>query len=61
MPKIKIDKELYEKVKAMAIETGYSSVDEFVIHVFEDVTNRPGSDDNDPDVLNRLKGMGYIS
>lgn len=61
MPKIKIDKELYEKIKQVAEDAGYSSVEEFVAHVLEREVNPPGADDRDEDVLNRLKGLGYIA
>lgn len=61
MPKIKIEKELYEKVKEVAEESGYSSVEEFVSHVLERVINPPEAKDQDEDVLNRLKGLGYIA
>ena len=34
-PKIKIEKELFERLKTVAKLSGYSSVDEFVMHVLE--------------------------
>ena len=61
MPKIKIDKELYEKVKEVADEVGYSSVEEFVNHVLERTVNPPGQDDSDEELTKRLQGLGYIS
>lgn len=61
MPKIKIEKELYEQVKQVAEEAGYSSVEEFVTHILEREVNPPGADDRDEDVVNQLKGLGYIS
>jgi metal-responsive CopG/Arc/MetJ family transcriptional regulator len=61
MPKITIEKELYEQVKKVAEEAGYSSVEEFVTHVIEREVNPPGADDRDEDMLNRLKGLGYIA
>lgn len=61
MAKIKIENELYEKVKKISQELGYSSVDEFVTHVLEREVSPPGSDDTDEDVVNRLKGLGYIA
>ena len=61
MAKIKIEKDLYEKVKDVAEEAGYSSVDEFVTHVLEQITNPAEAADADEDVLNRLKGLGYIA
>jgi hypothetical protein len=61
MPKIKLDKELYEKVKQYADKEGYSSTDEFILHLLEQVINSSVPDDNDEDVMQRLKGLGYIS
>ena len=62
MPKIKIEKELYEKVKQKSEDSGYSSVDEFVTHIFEQIVNsRKKNDLDDKDVLTRLQGLGYIS
>jgi hypothetical protein len=61
MPKIKLDKELYEKVKQYADKEGYSSADEFIIHLLEQVVNSSNPDDYDEDVMQRLKGLGYIS
>ncbi len=61
MAKIKIEHELYEKVKRISEELGYSSPDEFVTHVLEREVNPPGADDRDEEVLDRLKGLGYIA
>ena len=61
MPKVKIEKELYEKVKLASQKAGYSSIEEFVAHVLEREVNLPGADDSDEEVLERLKGLGYIS
>ncbi len=61
MPKIKIDKQLYEPIKKCTEIAGYSSFDEFVQHILEKEVNRLLDADNDPEVLERLKGLGYIS
>jgi len=61
MPKIKIDKELYEEVKKVSENAGYSSTEEFVSHLLEKVVNPPDAEDNDQDVVNQLRGLGYIS
>ena len=58
MPKIKIEKTLYESVKKYAENLGYSTADEFVAHLLEQIVN---SDDLDGDVRDRLKGLGYIA
>lgn len=61
MPKIKIDKELYEEVKKVSENAGYSSVEEFVSHLLEKVVNPPDAEDSDEDLVKRLQGLGYIA
>ena len=61
MPKVKIDKELYGKVKQFSEQAGYSSVDEFLTHLLEKVVNVPESGESDDDLLKRLQGLGDIS
>ena len=60
-PKIKLSKELFEKVKQLAELSGYSSVDEFVAHVLEKEIIKATEDDDKEKVKERLKGLGYIS
>ncbi len=63
--RIKIDNELFERVKKCAAAAGYSSPDEFVTHVLEkEVARRegPGEEQRNPteEVKKRLQGLGYI-
>lgn len=61
MPKVKISKDLYSKVKNFAELAGYSSVDEFVAHALEkEVSQLEGSDSED-EIKKKLQGLGYIS
>lgn len=60
MPKIKIEKELYEKIKECADMAGYSTPEEFAAHVLEKEVGLFENAENDPAVLERLKGLGYI-
>jgi len=61
-PKIKLSKELYQRLATCAEKAGYSSVDEFVIHVLEKEAERIDSEKVDEEqVKQRLKGLGYIS
>jgi hypothetical protein len=59
-PKIKLDRELYAKIAKIAETAGYSSVDEFVVHLLEkaaaDVDRAQGKDE----VRKRLQGLGYL-
>ncbi|HEY4682614.1 MAG TPA: hypothetical protein VIH17_05115 [Candidatus Acidoferrales bacterium] len=63
--RIKLDDELLEKIKKCAAKAGYSSTDEFVVHVLENEVARrlgPGEEPRDPEeeVRKRLQGLGYI-
>ena len=60
-PKIKLSKELFEKIKQLAELSGYSSIDEFVAHVLEKEIAKVNEDDDKEKVKERLKGLGYIS
>jgi len=61
--KIKIEDDLYEKVKKCSAAAGYASVDEFVAHVLEKEVGKilgPGDRDPEEEVRKRLQGLGYI-
>lgn len=63
--RIKIEKDLFEKIKKCAGAAGYSSTDEFVTHVLEKETQRIlGSGGMGPEseeqLRKRLEGLGYI-
>ncbi|MBI5710686.1 MAG: hypothetical protein HZC42_10340 [Candidatus Eisenbacteria bacterium] len=58
---IKLEPELLERLKAAAGRAGYSSVDEFVVHVLERELARGGEGDSDEEIKKRLAGLGYIS
>jgi len=61
MPKIKIDRQLFKKIEECSEIAGYSSTAEFVTHVLEKEAGRILDQDHDPEVVERLKGLGYIS
>ena len=61
-PKIKLEKELYEKLKKFAEISGYSSVDEFITHILEnEVSKMDDAGDSDEEIKKKLEGLGYIS
>ena len=60
MPKIKIDKDLYERIKIHIQTAGYSSVDEFVQHSIEKELDKKTQTEDEQTIKNRLKGLGYI-
>jgi hypothetical protein len=59
--KIKLRKELYERVKKYAELAGYSSVDEFVEYALEKELSKLDGADSEDEVKKKLKGLGYIS
>ena len=60
MAKIKIENDLYDRVKKMSETAGYSSPDEFIVHVLEKELSMLESVGSDEKVTDRLKGLGYL-
>ena len=62
MAKIRLDPHLYDRVKKVSERAGYASAEEFILHIIERElsTLESGEDDDDPKVIERLKGLGYI-
>jgi hypothetical protein len=58
--KIKIDDNLYDRVKKIAQIAGYSSTDEFIVHIIEKELGQMEKSDDEQAVLERLRGLGYI-
>ena len=60
-PKIKLDKNLYAKVKKYSELAGYSSPEEFVTHALEKEIAKLEDAGSEEEIKKRLKGLGYIS
>ena len=60
-PKLKIDKDLYERARKVADVAGYATVEEFVEHVLERELQNFDDASSDDDIKEKLKGLGYIS
>ena len=60
-PKVKIKRELYEKIKMVSQIAGYSSVEEFVHHVLEKEIKPFEGAESEEEIRQKLKGLGYIS
>ncbi len=60
MPKIKIDDALYDRVKKIAETAGYASADEFIVHIIERELSKVEAADDEQQVIERLRGLGYI-
>ena len=60
--RIKLDKELLERCRQHAKKAGYSSVEEFISHAVELELRKHdrGQKAGDKQILDRLKGLGYI-
>lgn len=58
--KIKLEKELYQRVKEFSNTAGYSSIEEFVTHVLEDAVGSLEQTDDEEVVKQRLQGLGYL-
>lgn len=58
--KIRLEKDLWERVKQFAAAAGYSSPDEFVAHVLERELAGLQAADSNEDIRRKLKGLGYI-
>ncbi|HPA46425.1 MAG TPA: hypothetical protein PLZ55_06015 [bacterium] len=60
-PKVKLEKNLFDKVKKYSEIAGYSSVEEFVTHAVERQIAEIEEADSEEDVKKKLQGLGYIS
>jgi hypothetical protein len=60
MAKIKIDNNLYDRLKKVTEVAGYSSVEEFVVHMIEKELEQIEVPNDDKAVEERLRGLGYI-
>lgn len=61
MAKIKIDSNLFDRLKKTADVAGYSSVEEFITHIIEKaLAEHEASDESDDKIADQLRGLGYI-
>ena len=59
--RLKLDRDLVDKLRKVADVAGYATVDEFVTHILEkEMLHFEGAKD-EKDMRERLKGLGYIS
>ncbi len=59
--KVKLDKDLVDKVKRYADIAGYSSAEEFIAHALEKELAKLEDADSEEEIKKRLRGLGYIS
>jgi hypothetical protein len=60
MPSIKLNTDLWARVKKVAEAGGYSSPEEFVEHVLEKEIAKLDDAQSDDEIVRKLKGLGYI-
>jgi len=60
VPKIKINSDIYDRLKKAAESAGYSSAEEFVAHAIENALAKHETSENDEKVADQLRGLGYI-
>ena len=59
--KVKLDKDLVDKIKRYAELAGYSSPEEFITHALEKELAKLEDADSEEEIKKRLQGLGYIS
>jgi hypothetical protein len=58
--KIKLDKDLMDKIRKFAGLAGYSSPEEFIVHCLEREIASFEESDTEEEIKKKLKGLGYI-
>ena len=59
--KIPIPRALYDLLTAQAEEKGYSSTEEYVVHVLETTVADAGPGATEEEIRERLRGLGYLA
>lgn len=58
--RIKIAKPLYQRLSEIAQAGGYSSPEEFIVHILEKETAKFADAADEEEVKKQLRGLGYI-
>ncbi len=59
--KVKLDKQLVDKIRRYAAIAGYSSPEEFITHALEKELAQLEGAESEEEIKKRLQGLGYIS
>jgi hypothetical protein len=59
--KVKIDRDLMDRIRRVADVAGYATPEEFVVHILEKEMLHFEDAGSDDDIRDKLKGLGYIS
>jgi hypothetical protein len=60
MVKVKIEPSLYDRAKRAAETAGYSSVEEFIANCIEKEIQRLKVEEQEDQVSDQLRGLGYL-
>jgi metal-responsive CopG/Arc/MetJ family transcriptional regulator len=60
MAKINLDDNLYDRVKKVAQIAGYATADEFIVHIIEKELGKLETSADEKEVIERLRGLGYL-
>ena len=60
--KFKIDSDMKDRLEKVSEAGGYSSVEEFVLHIIQRELDKldPESDESEEDIRKKLEGLGYL-
>ena len=59
--KIKLDKDLLDRIRKISEVAGYASHEEYIVHVLEKEIAKFEDAQSDADITEKLRGLGYIS
>jgi metal-responsive CopG/Arc/MetJ family transcriptional regulator len=59
--KVKLEKDLLERLKKVSDTAGYATVEEFITHILEKELQQFEDAQSDEDIKNKLRGLGYSS
>jgi metal-responsive CopG/Arc/MetJ family transcriptional regulator len=59
-PKVKLDRDLYQRLARCAEAAGYSSAEEFIRHTLEKAAAALEQAETEEEIRKRLQGLGYL-
>ena len=59
--KVKIDRDLFDRLRKVADVAGYATTEEFITHVLEKEIAHLDAAATEEEVRKRLRGLGYLS
>ena len=59
--RVKVERDLFDRLRKVADVAGYATTEEFVTHVLEKEMLHFEDAGSDDDIRDKLKGLGYIS